>query len=370
MRICITRSERFSYSETFIRDQIAQFSKTDEVFSIHTCRLPQFDEQGRLLSNRLFWLLHQVIKGVTGKRNNLFGEFGIHRYLVEKKIDVVLANYGLTAAHMVPICAKASVPLVVIFHGHDATDRKLVREYRKLYLDLFTYASAIVAVSKDIGNRLVEMGADESKVYVVPCGVNTDDFHPQPRLERSKKFIAIGRFTAKKGPEFTIQAFHRVWLKHPDSKLIMVGAHKGLYTKCEALVHSLGLSEAVTFTGILSHDKLSDLLIGCLAFVQHSMTAPNGDTEGTPVSILEASACGLPIISTYHGGIKEAVIQNVTGFLVEEGDIEGMANYMTMLIEDQHGAAMGKAGREHIVRNYNQKNQIERIRRLALGSIS
>jgi hypothetical protein len=77
VRICITRSERHSYSETFIRDQISGLSKRAEVFTIHSGRLPERKEDGSLLSNGLFWILHNVVKGVTGKRNNYFGNYGI-----------------------------------------------------------------------------------------------------------------------------------------------------------------------------------------------------------------------------------------------------------------------------------------------------
>src|SRR5690242_15626309 len=103
MRICITRSERYSYSETFIRDQISGFSNLAEVFTIHSGRLPEQSEDGKLLSSRAFWILHKVVKTITGKRNNFFGNYGVKKYLLKNKIDVVLANYGLSGAHMMPI---------------------------------------------------------------------------------------------------------------------------------------------------------------------------------------------------------------------------------------------------------------------------
>src|SRR5688572_16169639 len=126
MRICITRSERTSYSETFIRDQIVGFSKLAEVYTIHSGRLPERKEDGTLLGPRLFWILHKIVKSISGQRNNYFAHYGLKKYFRENKIDVVLVNYGLAGAHLAPVCRDLNIPLIVIFHGHDATDKKLV----------------------------------------------------------------------------------------------------------------------------------------------------------------------------------------------------------------------------------------------------
>jgi colanic acid/amylovoran biosynthesis glycosyltransferase len=366
MRICITRSERYSYSETFIRDQIAGFSKFAEVFTIHSGRLPQRNEDGSLLSPFPFWVLHNIVKGVTGKRNNFFGNYGLKRFFRQNKIDVVLANYGLSAAHLAPICRDLNIPLLVIFHGHDATDKKLLDEYQDKYKALFAYASFVIAVSGDISSGLVRLGANPNKMKVVPCGVNVGKFKPSGTIKENL-FVAVGRFVAKKGPLYTIQAFHLVWKKYSAAKLVMIGNKTGLFNECEQLVAKLGMEQAVIFTGILSQDEITTWMNRALAFVQHSTTAPNGDTEGTPVSILEASASGLPVISTFHGGIKEAIVHTKTGFLVDEKDIEKMAEYMIKLIEDHSlASAMGNEGRAWISDHYSQEKQIKKLYDLAL----
>lgn len=369
MRICITRSERHSYSETFIRDQISGFSKLAEVFTIHSGRLPERKENDSLLGPQIFWVLHKIVKGITGQRNNYFGNYGVKKYLRDNHIDVVLANYGLSAAHLAPICRDLKIPLLVIFHGHDATDKKLLRQYVNKYRALFRYASSIVVVSNDMQKRIIQMGADQGKIQVVPCGVDLQKFKPL-EVQRGRMFLAVGRFVAKKGPLLTIQAFNKVWKKNPDAMLIMVGAHKGLHEQCVQLVASLGMETAVVFPGILKQEDIRVFMGNASAFVQHSLTAPNGDMEGTPVSILEASATGLPVISTYHGGISDAVVHEKTGFLVQEGDISGMASYMTKILENPElGASMGKAGRLHIETHYDQVKQIGKLHALAAQAV-
>ena len=211
------------------------------------------------------------------------------------------------------------------------------------------------------------MGAPAEKVHVVPCGVDLNKFKPLSG-KKERMFLAVGRFVSKKGPLFTIQAFHEVWKKYDDAKLVMVGAHKGLYEQCAKLAESLGLQNAVEFPGILKQEEISVLMGKALAFVQHSVTAPNGDMEGTPVSVMEAGASALPIVSTLHGGIKDAVVHLKTGFLMEEKDVHGMAMAMTKILEDPARAAeMGKEGRLHIEAHYNQIMQIRKLYDLAVA---
>ena len=369
MRICITRSEKYAYSETFVRDQIAGFSKLAEVFPIHSGRYPERQEDGTLLSPKPFWMLHKVVKTVFG-RNNFFSDYGVKNYFRANNIEVVLANYGMSASHMVLPCKALGIPLLVIFHGHDATDKKLLQKYYGNYQKLFAYASFIIVVSNEMKKGLVHLGANPEKIRVVPCGVDTQKFTPNESPSKTKDFLAVGRFTAKKGPLYTIRAFKQVLDTFPDATLTMVGKKNGLYEACQQLVNELNMQESVVFTGVLEQDKIADLMKTSLAFVQHSITAPNGDMEGTPVSIMEACASGLPVVSTLHGGIKDAVIHGTTGFLVEETHENDMAQYMMQLCESPALAKeMGLKGRAHIQQDYEQQNQIKKLFELAQEAI-
>jgi len=370
MRICITRSSRNAYSETFIRDQIAEFSKLAAVYSIYSGRLPEKNENGKLLNSRFFWLLHKIVKGFVG-RNNYFGNYGVKKYLIDNKIDVVLANYGMPASHLMPVCKSLNIPLLVIFHGHDATDIKLLNEYRNKYKKLFEYASYILPVSENMKQKLMDLGAHENKIRVIPCGVNPSKFKPELAAVERNNFIAVGRFTEKKGPLHTIKAFYKVLQRFPQTKLVMVGGKSDLFEKCEKLVDELNINNSVIFTGILNSEEVSNIMKTSLAFVQHSITAPNGDMEGTPVGVLEASASGLPVVSTLHGGIKQAVIHGETGFLVPEKDENTMADFMIQILGNPEKAKeMGIKGRNHIIENYHQENQIKKFFELAKQAIS
>jgi glycosyltransferase involved in cell wall biosynthesis len=98
------------------------------------------------------------------------------------------------------------------------------------------------------------------------------------------------------------------------------------------------------------------------AFLQHSVQALNGDSEGTPVSIIEAGASGLPVVSTRHAGIPDVIVEEETGFLVDERDVAGMAHYMQLLAEDpQFASRIGRAARQHIQGGYSMEQSISRL---------
>ncbi|MBS2096705.1 glycosyltransferase family 4 protein [Carboxylicivirga linearis] len=361
MKICITRSEKYAYSETFIRNIISGLSKYADIDTIHTGRLPERKEDNTLIYSRFLWVMHKFSKIFIG-RNNFFSTYGLKKHLQKNNIDCVFSNYGMSASHMVPVCKKLNIPLIAIFHGHDATDIKILKNYKKKYQRLFDYATYIVVVSNEMKKRLMSIGAPEEKIQLIPYGIDTTQFKPVSEVITDRKFLAVGRFTSKKGPLYTIRAFSKVVKEYPDATLTMVGKKSGLYEKCSELVSSLNISKSVTFTGILDQKQISDLMQSSTAYVQHSIIAPNGDMEGTPLSILEAAASGLPIVSTLHGGIKEAVIHGETGYLVEEKDENKMADYLILLCKDPEKAkTMGLNGRDHALDNYNRVKQIKKL---------
>lgn len=355
MRICITRSEKNAYSETFIHNQIKTFTENADVVTLYGGRYPERMEDGSLINSKLFWGLHKIVKILVG-RNNFFSDYGMKKFLKENKIDVVFANYGMPASHMVAPCKALGIPLVAIFHGHDATDKKLIQQYNN-YKDLFAYASQIVAVSRVMQEKLLALGANPKKLIMIPYGVKTAFFKPG-QTDKKPSLLAVGRFTAKKGPLYTIRAFHRLVQQRPDATLTMVGKKDGLFEECEQLAKTLNIEESIHFTGVLTPAEIAKLMQSAMIFVQHSLTAPNGDMEGTPLGILEASAAGLPIVSTLHGGIRDAVIHGKTGYLVDEKDEIGMYEYLLDLVSHPEKAAeFGANGRKHIQENHEQDVQ-------------
>jgi glycosyltransferase involved in cell wall biosynthesis len=228
---------------------------------------------------------------------------------------------------------------------------------------MFDYADSLISVSHFMTETLIGMGAAPNKVIYNPYGAREYFFNVQPDYS-SQTLVTLGRFADIKAPYLTLMAFRQALASVPKARLIMIGDGPLLET-CKSLAKTWCIESSVTFSGALTHDAALPLLNQACAFVQHSVTTSYGDAEGMPNSILEAGAAGLPVISTRHAGIVTAVIEGETGFLVEERDVDGMANRMAELLQDTGSCrSMGHAARTHIQSNYSIDGHIKRLQQL------
>ena len=285
-------------------------------------------------------------------------------FLLTEKYNVVLCNYGPQSSNVYKACLDSGTPLVAHFHGYDASIYSVLSEYKEQYSSMFKGISAIISVSNDMTTQLVSLGADKDKIQTIPYGVNLNLFSEAHPEQNERKFIFVGRFTEKKAPDLLLKAFKKALQKVPDAKLVMIGNGE-LYNLVKSTIAELKIEHAVQILDWQTPDEIARQMKTARAYVQHSRIASNGDSEGTPNSILEASASGLPVISTYHTGIKEAVKHGITGFLVEEGNWDLMGEYMTELLENPIMAGkMGRAAREHMLLNYSLDSQIDKLKDL------
>jgi glycosyltransferase involved in cell wall biosynthesis len=274
-------------------------------------------------------------------------------------VDVVLAEFGPTGADLAPHTSELGIPLIVHFHGHDAHRTDVVEQYRDRYREMFAIAFRIVTVSRFMTETLISLGADPRKIVLNPYGPRNTFFSVKP--DYRKTVLAVGRFTDIKANYLTLAAFSKVAKDIPDSELVMVGDGELLET-CKTLAANWGIADRVTFTGSIPHSEIQSLFSRACCFAQHSVTPTYGDAEGTPVAILEASAAGLPVVSTRHAGITEAVVDGETGFLVEERDVDGMAEAMHRLLSNSELCRqMGAAARKHIRDNFTIEQHIGRL---------
>ncbi|MGN6214226.1 glycosyltransferase family 4 protein [Parafilimonas sp.] len=355
------------YSETFIQNHKNKINANIKFLFGGT--IPTQSEDGKFFLkysfiNRVRRKLHRLFK------NNLsFHERKLIQYFKQEGVQVVLAEYGMTGAEMMNICKHLHIPLIIHFHGLDAYHIKLLEQYKDLYILMFKQAFKVIAVSNHMVQQLILLGCPAEKIELNPYGP-ADDFFYIKNNYQSNTFLAVGRFVEKKAPQKTIEAFKKVKAIFPDAHLKMVGDGP-LFTTCEKLIHKLNLSNSIELIGVLNPEKIRILLSESLAFVQHSVTASDGDSEGTPVAILEASAAALPVIATKHTGITDVIIQEKTGLLVQEHDVDGMANNMIRILKDKMLAKeMGKAGRENIKQNFSLKKHISKLEQIINNTCS
>jgi glycosyltransferase involved in cell wall biosynthesis len=366
--LCIIKPNKDAFSETFIQEHIDRLPGNKKV--LYGGAFPVYDHNGKYLIKSKFGLLSYLIqKKLFNKLEIRVRTNALVSYLKEQNIDIVFTEYGMVGASVTEACKKANVPLVIHYHGADVYHRDTVAKYLSLYKKAFDYASAFISVSVEMVGRLKELGAPADKIHVASCGVDTDAFPVLDILNTQKAFLFVGRFVEKKSPTSVVKAFKIVADKFSDAKLIMVG-NGPLFDDVKCLITELGLNDRIGLTGVLKTAEIKELLKQSRCFVQHSVTAANGDKEGTPVTILEAGSSGLAIVSTQHSGIKDAVINGETGYLVPEHDIEGMAHYMMKIAEDvELAATLGQKEAAHIRRNYDIRDRINTLSEILYNAI-
>jgi glycosyltransferase involved in cell wall biosynthesis len=357
LRIAISVSTRHAYSETFIA---AHEQRLKEVVAILSDGMPprRVDDVPLLLPTTLS---ARVRSFVERKVQNLDQVSQRHRRTVEllrdRRVDVVLAEYGVMGEAMVDACRDAGVPLVAHFHGYDAHMHQVATDHDN-YRRLFASAAALVVVSRSMEQRLLDLGAPRAKVHYNCYGIDVERFTAGQPEDAPAHFTAIGRFVDKKAPQLTLLAFRRVVDQCPDARLTMVGDGP-LREACAQMIVALGLQAQVDLCGVRSPVEVAALLHGSRAFVQHSVVTAAGDSEGTPLAVLEAMACGVPVVATRHAGIGDVVEHGVRGLLCDERDVNTMADHLVALVRDPALAgALGRAGRSHVEQHHRVEDRI------------
>lgn len=316
------------------------------------------------LNTQSWGRLRASLFALTGSPR-LFG----HR-LKDENICLIHAHFGPDATYALPLARSLGVPLAVTFHGFDCTtDRKdLLRSgrysnWRYLLLEqrLREQAIAFIAVSHFIESVLLERGYPRDKIIQHYIGVDIQKFHPINERSDSTYIFCVGRHTMKKGLGTLLRAFARITDKHPDVNLIQVGSGT-LTEELKYLANTLGIAERVRFLGARSSDEVRQLMQRCALFVLPSQTAENGDSEALGIVFNEASACGIPVVSTRHGGIPEAVLHGETGLLVDERDDRALAEAMDQILGDPYlGSKLGKRGREYVCDVFDLSKQTAKL---------
>lgn len=285
----------------------------------------------------------------------------IARFLKDHGVTTMMAEFGGMGHEMLAPTKAAGVKLHVHFHGYDASSHlrfpKIVARYR----ELFRHAEGFITPSQFIADNLIGIGCPADRITVAPCGVDPGNFVPSARLPG--RCLAVGRFVEKKNPLATIRAFAQVAPRHPHAILDYIGEGP-LWADAKAEVSKAGLEHQIRLLGVQPHDVVRRKMAEASFFLQHSVTASNGDTEGLPVAIMEAMCAELTIVSTRHSGIPEAVIDGQSAALVDENDVEDMARKLDQLLTDPDlAASYGARARARLLDRFTLDHAIEKLQR-------
>ena len=278
------------------------------------------------------------------------------------KIDVVLAEYGPTGVHCASACRACEIPLVVHFHGFDLTSSASLARYADAYRVILPEAAAVVVVSQPMLELAIRLGARRERLALIPCGVDCERIRPCSPVGNEKRLLYVGRFVPKKAPDLMLRAFARTLARVPQARLVLVGDGE-LLPRCRSLARALGLGDSVSFLGVLSPDRVLEEMRRARAVILFCQIAPDGNSEGSPVTLMEAGACGLPVVSTRHGGVPEIVSDEVTGLLCEPGDQERFSDScVRLLLDPELAGRLGQAARQRVESLYSQALAIEKLK--------
>ena len=382
LNICIVQPGKQLYSETFVRSHAQHlpgkvtvvYGETFPTYTVDGERLADIFLQRSILAKVTQFLCKMLPAFIVNKIpsklkgypfNEALDEAAFAHFLMHKKIDVVLAEFFLKGVIVQEICTKMNVPLVVHTHGGgDIVGVTDIQWYGPMYPGFFKNVSYVIAVDSFSAAQLIALGLPKKKLLRLGLGIDLNLFAQTLPAANPPHFFAIGRLVDKKAPLLTLLAFAKVLQTYPEAKL-QLGGSGILYDACFQLVKALRLEHAVEFLGVLTPQEVVHKMQHSKAFVQHSVHTTYGDSEGTPVAILEAMACGLPVISTMHNGIGDTITHNVDGYLVPEFDVDSMAVGMCKVLKDGELAnRLGAAARQKIATDFELQETIEKLHKI------
>ena len=249
---------------------------------------------------------------------------------------LIHAHFGRGGALALPIARALRLPLVVTFHGGDATKDG---HYRRLLVPtifqrrceaLQREAVLIICVAEHIRQALLARNFPAAKLKVIPYGIEPEADGGSQRPAERPYLLFVGRFVEKKGIGHLLDAMRALESEGTAVDLVLVGDGP----MAEVLKHqAVGLTRA-RFLGWLPNQEVRRVMKGALAICVPSVAAQTGDSEGLPNVVLEAMACAIPVIGSNIAGIAEAVEHDNTGFLVPPADPPAIAKVARRLLGD------------------------------------
>jgi glycosyltransferase involved in cell wall biosynthesis len=298
------------------------------------------------------------------------------RRVRQLKPALVHAHFGPSAVVALPLVQHLRVPLIVTFHGYDATVRQecankfhyTFRAYWRKKALLQHRASLFIAVSEFIRKKLLEQGYPNDRILVHYIGVDTEFFQADPSVSRRPIVLFAARLMEKKGCEYVIRAMEKVQASHPSWELVIIGDGP-LRQSLEQLAREK--LRRFRFLGVQPAAVIRDWMNQSNVFCVPSVVARDGDAEGFGLVFAEAQAMGLPVVSFASGGVPEAVAHGEAGLLAPEQDWGVLAKHLCLLVNSPDlRRRMGDAGRKRVCAKFDLMTQTKKLEEIYRQVIS
>ena len=329
-------------SETFIVNEIAALMRRGvavRVLSLKAATEP---------------LQHPVVQTLPLAEMLFTDEAAFRASLERRRPDVLHAHFATEPTRVARAIADGlGVPFAFTAHGYDV--------YRKPPADLadrVRAAAAVVTVSQaNVDHLVATAGADPARLTVVPCGVDLDEFQPAPALVEPATIVCVARLRPVKNLGILIDACHRLAMDGVTARAVVIGEGPSL-ASLEAQCARLGLDDRhIAFLGAADQSTVRRWWQRATVGVLTSLS------EGMPVSLMEAAACGVPVVAPAVGGIPELVAHEVTGIVTPPNDAAAIADGLRrVLTSPSRRAAMSTAARARAEARFSLTHQVDTLR--------
>ena len=327
-------------SETFIANELAELRRRGVEVLILSLRPP-----------------------IEGLQHEIVAEAGLVQRTVHNRADflaalrafvpeVVHAHFATDpAAAACELATELRVPFTFTAHGHD-----IYRRPPADFAQRAARAAAVVTVSQANARSIVQrFGVPAAHVRVIACGVDTSRFKPNGPPASPPLIVCVARLVPVKNLGLLLEACADIRARGVQFRAVLVGDGR-LRGELEAECERLDLAATFEFVGAATQQRV-------VSFWQRATVAAlTSDSEGMPVSLMEAGACGVPAVATAVGGVPELVEDGITGFLVPAGDVPALAAALERILCDHDLATrLGGAARRKVERSFSIAGQIDRL---------
>jgi len=349
-------------SETFVLNQIIELKKRGHQVSIYSLKDPRkkLAREDKQLEKKVHGLVekYDLLKDTEyGSPKKIFNS--LKKRVDAGEIDIVYFQFPGLVGKILEY-GHLDCPVVSSFHNIPQFDNKddLSEKWRKKVEKVIEKSDLILPISKFAEKELIRLGCKKERMIIHPMGINTKIFKPGKKAYSGSDiftFIMIGRFVEKKGFIYGIRAFAELNSKTDFlSELIIVGDGKR-EEKLKREVEKLKLKNKVLFTGKLTQQEVVKNMQKSQCLICPSITTEKGKREGLPITIMEALACGLPVIATRHAAIPEIIKED--RFLALEKDVLDLSFKMKKVAENykEEEIFFADQKRKYIIENHNIK---------------
>ena len=358
------RETLFELTETFLYNYLVAFRRVLPVCITYRRKNADQFPLGQALVELYSW--HLWSRGFRSIRQHVSRNQSVLRYDLDKTfralhkhdVRVLHAHFGWTGSQVLPVKSRTGLPLVTSFYGVDISALARSDQWRSAYAELFAKGDLFLVEGPRMRERLLEIGCPPEKASIQRIAIQMERYPFRRRLPKGKgenvRILFCGRFQEKKGLFYGLEAVRRAHERFRNLEFRIIGDGQ-LRPQIEQTLDRYQMRSYTTLLGFQSHQQTIEEMNLCDIFISPSVTAADGDTEGgAPTTILEAQACGLPILSTTHADIPNVVVPGESALLAPERDAETLSDCLCALLsEPERWPIMGSSGRDFVERYHN-----------------